>query len=88
MCQKEKIGSTGTWIYQKVETMEDVFKKADIVSLHLRLTPETEGIINEDYFKLMKKTAYFINTARGGLIDEDALITSLQKDILKEQPLM
>ena len=92
---EERLAQQGLGFIKKVETMEDVFKKADIVSLHLRLTPETEGIINEDYFKLMKKTAYFINTARGGLIDEDALITSLQKgyfkgaalDVVKKEPI-
>ena len=63
-------------------------KKRIYVSLSFKINSGDRRIINEDYFKLMKKTAYFINTARGGLIDEDALITSLQKDILKEQPLM
>ena len=41
---EERLAQQGLGFIKKVETMEDVFKKADIVSLHLRLTPETEGI--------------------------------------------
>jgi len=59
-------------------TMEDVFKKADIISLHCPLTPETKGMINAKALSMMKKGVIIINTARGGLIDEAALIDALK----------
>ena len=56
-----------------VDSLEALFEQGDIVSLHLRLTPENEHMIGMQYFSRMKKTAYFINTARGGLVDQPAL---------------
>lgn len=64
---------------ETVPSLEALFSRADIVSLHLRLTPETEHIIGKKYFSLMKKTAYFINTARGGLVDQAALTVALSQ---------
>lgn len=92
---KEDFEKQGLGFIEKVDSMDEVFEKADIVSLHLRLTPETEGIIDGHYFKKMKKTAYFINTARGALIDEAALAESLLAgdlkgaalDVVKKEPL-
>ncbi|MFR1150581.1 MAG: NAD(P)-dependent oxidoreductase [Butyricicoccus sp.] len=60
-------------------TLETLFEQGDIVSLHLRLTPDTEHMIGMQYFSRMKKTAYFINTARGGLVDQLALVEALQQ---------
>jgi D-3-phosphoglycerate dehydrogenase len=57
--------------------LKELLAKSDYVSLHARLTPETEGIIGEEELKLMKPTAYLINSARAGLIDEKALINAL-----------
>lgn len=62
-----------------VDTKEDVFRLADLVSLHLRLTPETRGLIGRDCFSLMKPSAYFINTARGGLVNQADLIDALRR---------
>ncbi|MCI2058469.1 MAG: 2-hydroxyacid dehydrogenase [Oscillibacter sp.] len=61
-----------------VDTLEELFSQADIVSLHLRLTPETEKSIDRRYFSLMKPTAYFINTARGGLVNQEDLLDTLR----------
>ncbi len=63
-----------------VEKMEltELLAIADIVSLHMRVTPETKGIINAQTLKLMKPEAVLINTARSGLIDTEALIHALQ----------
>ncbi|MDD6435432.1 MAG: 2-hydroxyacid dehydrogenase [Clostridiales bacterium] len=61
------------------ETMEEVFREADIVSLHLRLTPETEKIIDNKFFSIMKPTAYFVNSARGGLVNQQDLIETLRE---------
>jgi len=53
--------------------MDEVFRQADFVTLHLPATPETTRIVNADKLALMKPTAYLINTARGKLVDEDAV---------------
>jgi D-3-phosphoglycerate dehydrogenase len=57
--------------------LEDVITRSDFISLHSPLTPETRHMIGEAQFQRMKKNAYLINTARGGLVDEDALYTAL-----------
>lgn len=64
--------------YEYVEHLEDGLKRADYVTLHLPMTAETEGMINADTLALMKPTAYLINTARGGLVEEAALVAALQ----------
>ena len=60
-------------------SMEDLLRRSDIVSLHVPLTPETRGMMNAKAFSLMKPTAVLINTARGAVMDEPALIEALQK---------
>ena len=57
-----------------------IFEEADIVSLHLPLTPETCGCINADLIGRMKPDAWFINTARGALVDQEALYSALLED--------
>jgi D-3-phosphoglycerate dehydrogenase len=61
-----------------VSTMADVLREADVVSLHLRYSPQTERIIGAAEFELMKATAIFINTARGQLVDQQALYAALK----------
>lgn len=58
--------------------LEDGLKQADVVSIHCPLTPETHHLINAERLKLMKPHVLIINTARGGIIDELALIAALQ----------
>lgn len=58
--------------------LPDVLRAADFVSLHSAATPETENLINAERLALMKPTAYLINTARGSLVDENALLAALQ----------
>ncbi len=60
------------------EKIEEVFSEADIVSLHMRLVPATEKMIDKKLFSLMKPTSYFINGARGGLINQEDLIDALK----------
>ena len=60
-------------------TPEQIFREADFVSLHLPLQPETRNIVGEAELAIMKPTAILINTARGGLIDEQALLKALQE---------
>ncbi len=56
---------------------EDLFRESDIVSVHLRLSERTRGIITARHLALMKPTSYLINTARGALLDEAALVAAL-----------
>jgi len=67
----------------ELDTMDEVIKQADFVSLHLPLLPETRGIVNENFLGKMKKGSFLINTSRGEAIDEDALLKALQSGHLK-----
>ena len=58
-------------------SFEDVFKTSDYISVHCPLTDETRGMIDADAFAMMKPSAYFITTARGGIHDEAALVAAL-----------
>ena len=58
-------------------TLEELLKEADIVSLHCPLTEETRGMIGEEQLQMMKKTAVLINTARGPVVDSEALAKAL-----------
>ncbi len=59
-------------------SLEALLVQADFVSIHLPRTPETEGLIGQHELSLMKQGARLINTARGGIVDEDALAKSLE----------
>lgn len=63
----------------KYVSLEELLKESDYISLHCPLTPQTRHIINKDTIAMMKPTAFVINTGRGALIDEPALIEALQK---------
>jgi D-3-phosphoglycerate dehydrogenase len=58
--------------------LEDVLRSADIVSLHLPLTDETRNILNSERLALMKPGSYLVNAARGGLVDQAALLAALE----------
>lgn len=60
-------------------TMEDLLSRSDFVSVHVPLLPQTRNLIGRDQIGLMKKSAYLINAARGGIIDEMALRDALVK---------
>lgn len=76
------------------EDIEEVFKRADYISLHIPLTEETRGLVGEKLLSLMKPSACIINTARGGIIDEMALAQALKEeriagaalDVLESEP--
>ncbi|WCE29868.1 phosphoglycerate dehydrogenase [Vibrio sp. SCSIO 43137] len=63
-------------------TKEEIFKNADIISIHTPLTEELKYFINKDSLSLMKKRAIVINTARGGLINQDDLKWALKNNII------
>jgi D-3-phosphoglycerate dehydrogenase len=60
------------------QTPLDVARSADIVSVHLALKPETKGLIGIDFFNAMKEGSYFINTARGEVVDQTALAQAMK----------
>jgi phosphoglycerate dehydrogenase-like enzyme len=62
--------------------LEDVLKTADVVSVHLKLSEESKNLLNDARLRLMKKSAYLINTARGAIIDEAALVKVLKEDAI------
>ena len=63
----------------KYVTKETLLKESDFVSLHVPLLPSTTHFISDAEFKLMKKTAILVNTARGPIVDEKALVRALKK---------
>jgi D-3-phosphoglycerate dehydrogenase len=75
-------------------SLEHLLKEADFVSLHCAFTPERADLIGEKELRAMKPTSYLINTARGELVDEGALLRALQEgwiagaamDAFKEEP--
>lgn len=61
----------------KFASLDELIAQSDIISLHAPLTDETRGMFGEKQFKGMKNSSLFINTARGGLVDEKALVDAL-----------
>ena len=70
----------GTLTRQSIEKvlMEKLFRESDIVSVHVSLEPDTHNLVQEKHLKMMKSTAYLINTSRGEIIDEKALLKALE----------
>lgn len=62
----------------ELTSVEEIFKKADFISLHIPENPETKGLINKNYFDMMKPGAMLINCARAGIINENDLRTAKQ----------
>ncbi len=63
-------------------TAEEVLKDADFISIHVPLLPSTHHLMNADRLRMMKKTAYLINTSRGPVIDEAALVDALKNNVI------
>jgi D-3-phosphoglycerate dehydrogenase len=64
----------------RMVSLAELLQQSDFVSLHAPLVPETRHLINAERLKLMKSTAYLINTSRGGLIDATVLWTAIQNN--------
>src|SRR5207302_1937687 len=83
-------GDTAEWV-----ELDELFRQADVVSVHVRQSPETLGMIHRSHFELMKPTAIFINTARGTIVNETDLLDALQRnriagaglDVFEQEPL-
>jgi phosphoglycerate dehydrogenase-like enzyme len=75
--------------------LEDVLRTADVVSVHLKLSDESKNLLNEARLRSMKRSAYLVNTARGAIIDESALVKVLKDhaiagaalDVFVQEPL-
>ena len=84
--------SKGTY---RAVSKEEMYKRADVVSLHLVLSERSRGVVGEKELGMMKKSALLLNTSRGGLIDEPALLKTLKEggirgaalDVYWEEPL-
>jgi phosphoglycerate dehydrogenase-like enzyme len=76
-------------------SLEEVLKTADVISIHLALSEQSKNLLNEARLRLMKKSAYLINTARGAIVDEPALVKILREkaiagaalDVFVQEPL-
>ncbi|TGA99912.1 C-terminal binding protein [Sporolactobacillus shoreae] len=68
---------------EKAETFEELLTQSDILSLHCPLTDSTTHLIAERELKMMKKSAFLINTARGKVVDEKALVKALNNSEIK-----
>jgi D-3-phosphoglycerate dehydrogenase len=74
--------------------LNDLLEEADYISVHTRLTPETRHLLDKEAFSHMKETAVLVNTARGNIIDEEALIEALETgsiagagiDVMSKEP--
>lgn len=64
-------------------TVEEVLREADVVSIHVPLLPSTTHLLNAERIRLMKKSAYLINTSRGPVIDEVALVAALRNGVIR-----
>jgi D-3-phosphoglycerate dehydrogenase len=79
---------------ERAESLEEIFEASDFVSLHVPRTPQTAGMVDMGAFERMKPTAYLINAARGGIVDETALYNALKEgaiagaalDVFEEEP--
>jgi D-3-phosphoglycerate dehydrogenase len=79
----------------EIISLEKLLQESDLVSVHVPLMPETRGMVNTAAFKLMKPTAVLVNTSRGPVVDQDALIAALREkriggaalDVVAEEPL-
>ena len=82
--------------YGAAESRESFFEQSDVVSLHLRLTPETRGIVTADDLGRMKPGALIVNTSRAGLIAPGALVAALEQgrpgraavDVYEDEPVL
>jgi D-lactate dehydrogenase len=64
-------------------SLEELLKNSDVITIHVNLNPSTYHLINKENIKLIKSGAYLINTARGGIVETEALLYALKEGILK-----
>jgi D-3-phosphoglycerate dehydrogenase len=64
---------------ERKESPIEVARSSDVVSVHVALTPETRGFLGREFFAAMREGAYFINTARGEVVDQNALVAAMRE---------
>ena len=82
--------------FEVAASKAEFFQQSDVLSLHLRLNPETQGIVTLEDLSLMKPTALFVNTSRAELLESDALIAALNRgrpgiaavDVFESEPIL
>lgn len=62
--------------------LDELYRRSDFISIHLPLTPDTEGLVDRRAFRRMKRSAVLINTARGRIVDEEALVAALKDKLI------
>jgi len=80
--------------YVRMVSLDDLFRQSDVISLHCPLTPDTHHLVNRERLQQMKPTAFLINTSRGPLVEEAALVDALNAhalagaglDVLETEP--
>lgn len=77
LTQERAAKSQATWM-----PLEKVLQSADVISVHLKLSDESKNLLNEPRLRLMKKSAYLVNTARGAIVDEMALVKILKEKVI------
>lgn len=65
------------------ESVDDLLREADVVSIHVPLLPQTQHLINAERLAMMKPSAYLVNTSRGPVIDEEALVEALKNKTIR-----
>ena len=68
---------------KRCDTLDELLSRADFVSLHIPSKPENRKLVDKRFFEKMKPTAFFINVARGDLVDTDALVEALREKRIK-----
>ena len=68
---------------EKVETLDDLFRKSDAISVHVPLVDATKGLVNRDRLALMQKDGIVVNFARGGVVDNEAILAALDDGELR-----
>ena len=76
-------GAAKKVIIEKLEHIDELWPRADVISLHVPLLPGTRHLLNDAAFAKMKKGVLLINAARGGLIDEDALLRAIESGTVR-----
>jgi D-3-phosphoglycerate dehydrogenase len=79
---------------ERAESLDEIYEHADFISLHVPRTPQTAGMVDAGALERMKTTAYLINVARGGIVDETALYNALKEgtiagaalDVFQQEP--
>jgi phosphoglycerate dehydrogenase-like enzyme len=69
--------------YEFVSSLDDLLIAADVLSVHVPLTPETRGLIGDAALRRLKPSALVINVSRGGIVDESALLDAIKRGALR-----